>query len=613
MSLLGLTRPFRSLRARVVIIFFLMILLAMQLIGWYLERSLEEYYIGNYTRNAERQARLLSSFLERYLAEGAPEEQIADYLRDYGRESGLDLLLLDDAAEVVASSAGMEGLVGRRLVLPEIDQALSGEAYAQQVRQREDRDPVLSLAMPVSEGDGVVGVLYLNASLSGAYQTLHDVRTILMGATLLALAVTGVAAFALAETVTGPIGAITRRAASLAGGDFSRPIENTGDDEIGRLASMFNYMAERLRDTLSQMSEEKRRLEVVLTNMADGVLALDRDGRVMLANPRALELVQKGAEDVAGRPMGEILPEAPLQRAIDEVFSQGDQVTLRFQISEPYRVVRAHLAPIIPDAHGDATRGLVLVLQDITDQEEEELRRKEFVANVSHELKTPLTTIKSYVETLIAGAAQDESVRDQFLGVVLDESDRMARMVRDLLDLSLIDSGRMDWHQEIVDLEELIDEACGKLASRADARDISLGYRSEEPVPSVCLDRDRILQVLVNLITNAVEYTPPGGNVRVVWGRKGDSVRVAVRDDGPGIPAGELDRIFERFYRVEKGRSRSSGGTGLGLAIAREIVESHGGTIWAESAEGHGTSFLFHLPLGEPDAPGDGGADIDVD
>ncbi len=597
MSPMSLIRPFRSLRARLVIIFFLMILLAMQLIGWYLERSLEDYYIGNYARNTERQARLLTSFLERYLAEDAPREQIAQYLEDYGRESGLDLLFLDDDARVQAASLGMAGLVGRRIVLPEIDHALSGDSSSQQIRQQPDRDPVLSLALPVMRDEEVAGAVYVNASLAGAYQTLHDVRSILLGATLLALAVTGVAAFALAETVTGPVGAITRRAAEMAAGDFSRPIEVETDDEIGRLASMFNYMAERLRDTLSQMSEEKRRLEVVLTNMADGVVALDSDGRIMLANPRALQLMRRNMDDVLGHYVTDFLPEVPLESPVGDILAGGERVTVRLQLSSPYRVVRAHLAPIVPDPGEGESRGLVLVLQDITEQEEEELRRKEFVANVSHELKTPLTTIKSYVETLVEGAVDDEEVRDRFLGVILDESDRMTRMVRDLLDLSLIDSGRMEWHREPVEIPELVDEACGKISPRADEKGVSLGYRAASPLPPVRADRDRLLQVLVNLTTNAVDYTPEGGQVRVIWGREDDRARVSVIDDGVGIPSEEMDRIFERFYRVEKGRARSSGGTGLGLAIAREIVESHGGEIRARSREGEGTEMVFYLPL----------------
>ena len=317
----------------------------------------------------------------------------------------------------------------------------------------------------------------------------------------------------------------------------------------------------------------------------------------MLANPRALELMDAPGDEVMGRPIGEVLREAPLESPIAEVLRDGEQVTVRFQLSSPFRVIRSHLAPLLPDEVAKDPRGLVVVFQDITEQEEEELRRKEFVANVSHELKTPITTIKSYTETLLGGAADDDEVRDRFLGVVLDESDRMTRMVRDLLDLSLMDSGKMEWHQEMVELPDLVDEACGKLAARADEKGVSLGYREGSPVPPVRADRDRILQVLVNLITNAVDYTPDGGQVRVVWGREGQRARVAVVDDGIGIPAADVERIFERFYRVEKGRARDSGGTGLGLAIAREIVESHGGEMRAESREGLGTRMTFFLPL----------------
>ncbi len=589
----------KSLRARVVIMFLLLILLAMQLISWYVERSLEAYYLGNHAKNIQRQARLMASFVERYLDEDAPIEYISSYIRDYGRESGLDLLLLDRDAQVIAASAEMDNLVGRRIVLPEIDQALSQMTASQQVRETaQERNPVLSLAVPVHGAGEAAGVLYLNASLSGVYQTLHDVRTILMWATLLALAVTGVVGFVLAGTITAPVVQITQRAAEMAAGDFDQRIDVRSDDEIGQLSSMFNHMTKRLGQTVSQMSEEKRRLEVVMANMADGVIAFDADAEVMLVNPRAAEILAEDVDDLVAKHMNEVFSDLPLRDAADEVIKTGDDLTLRFELNDPHRVMRAHLAGIPADGEDRNTRGMVVVLHDITEQEQAEQRRKEFVADVSHELKTPLTTVKSYAETLLHGARHDGEVREDFLQVVVDEADRMSRMVRDLLDLSLIDSGRVEWEEDYFSLVTLIDEACGKLAPSADSKGISLGYRGDENVPAIYGDSDRIQQVLVNLLTNAVEYTPEGGQVRVSWQKQGDWVQVTVSDNGMGIPKEELPWVFERFYRVDKARSRSSGGTGLGLAIAKEIVESHGGTITADSEEGVGTAVTFRLPIG---------------
>ncbi len=599
----------RSLRARLALIFLLLILLAMQLISWHVEQSLEDYYLGNHTRNVERQARLMVSFLERYLAEEVPREYIASYLRDYGRESGLDLLFLDGDAEVRAVSSGMENLLGSQISLPEVDQAFSEGEPSRQIREREgNRDPVLSLAMPVWDGGRVVGVLYLNASLGGVYQTLHDIRSILLGATVLALVVTGGVAFVLASTITGPIGAITETARQMASGNFDERIEVSSRDEIGQLGLMFNYMAKRLRRTLSDVSDEKRRLEVVLENMADGVVAMDAEGEIMLANPRAGEILNEDPRKMPGRSIGDLLPGVALRSPLEETMRLGRDITLRFQLENSNRVVRAHLAAILP-GEGDLPRGMVMVLQDVTEQEQAEQRRKEFVANVSHELKTPLTTVKSYIETLMGGAVHDAQVSDQFMQVVLDETDRMSRLVRDLLDLSLIDSDEMMWEDDRFSLPDLVDRACGNLAPRADARGISLGYRGISNLPVLHGDRDRIEQVLVNLITNAVEYTPEGGQVRVTWRHSDDRAYVAVSDNGVGIPKEDLPRIFERFYRVDKARSRVSGGTGLGLSIAREIIESHDGEIWAHSVEGKGTTMELYLPVdneGEADSEGPG-------
>ncbi len=598
----------RSLRARLALIFLLLILLAMQLISWHVEQSLEDYYLGNHTRNVERQARLMVSFLERYLAEEVPREYIASYLRDYGRESGLDLLFLDGDAEVMAVSSGMENLLGSQIILPEVDQAFSEGEPSRQIREREgNRDPVLSLAMPVWDGGRVVGVLYLNASLGGVYQTLHDIRSILLGATVLALVVTGGVAFVLASTITGPIGAITEKARQMASGNFDERIEVSSRDEIGQLGSMFNYMAKRLRRTLSDVSEEKRRLEVVLGNMADGVVAMDPEGEIMLGNPRAGEILNEDPENMQGQSIGDLLPGVALKSPLEETMRSGKDITLRFQLENSNRVIRAHLAAILPEVEGDLPRGMVMVLQDVTEQEQAEQRSKEFVANVSHELKTPLTTVKSYIETLMGGAVHDPQVSDQFMRVVLDETDRMTRLVRDLLDLSLIDSDEMMWEEDRFSLPDLVDRACGNLAPRADARGVSLGYRGISNLPALHGDRDRIEQVLVNLITNAVEYTPEGGQVRVTWRYSDHRVYVAVSDNGVGIPMEDLPRIFERFYRVDKARSRVSGGTGLGLSIAQEIIESHDGEIWAQSVEGEGTTIELYLPVhdeGEGDVEG---------
>ncbi len=586
----------KSLRARVVIIFLLLILLAMQLIGWYVERSLEAYYLGNHAKNVQRQARLMAAFVQRYLAEDAPIEYITNYIRDYGRESGLDLLLLDRDANVIAASADMDNLIGRRIILPEIDQALTQMTASQQIRETaEEHNPVLSLAVPVHGDADDAGALYLNASLSGVYQTLHDVRSIMIGATLLSLVVTGVIGFILAGTITAPVVQITERAAEMAAGNFDQRIEVNSDDEIGRLSSMFNHLTERLGNTVSQMSEEKRRLEVVMTNMADGVIAFDSDAQVMLINPRASEMLGVNGQELEGKPLQEIFSDLPLSGPAEETMDTGEDLTVRFELSQPHRVMRAHLAAIPSD--DEELRGMVVVLHDITEQEQAEQRRKEFIADVSHELKTPLTTVKSYTETLLDGAVNDESVRSEFLQVVLDETDRMSRMVRDLLDLSLIDSGRIEWEQESFSVVDLIDDACGKLAPRAKDKDISLGYRGDEDVPDIYGDSDRIEQVLVNLLTNAVEYTPRGGQVRVNWRKSGEFVEVVVSDTGIGIPREELPWVFERFYRVDKARSRSSGGTGLGLAIAKDIVDSHGGSISVDSEEGEGTAIAFCLPI----------------
>ena len=462
----------------------------------------------------------------------------------------------------------------------------------------------ISCAIPVllpSTG-AVWGILIAWMPESSIYQTIQQVRSILFTWTLVALALMGGLSLLLARTISGPIQGLTRRARAMAAGDFSGPLPVQGRDEVGQLAFVFNHLAHRLQETLDEIRAEQRRAAAILNNMTDGILALDAQGSVILCNPSAAILLGVEPGAVLGKPASAAVPPA-LARALPDppgasLPPAGVAVTGAALPGIPVRTqnrhLQVHVAPLIS---GGVSRGTVVVLQDVTARERLDALRKEFVANVSHELRTPVTTIKLYAESLLEWGVADPEVARTKVTVIAEETDRMDRLIRDLLQLSRLDHGHDERERSPVDLPGLARGAVARLQPGALRKGVDLRLEFAEGVPAVPADGDGLVQVITNLLTNALDFTPPGGQVTVSVGCDERFVRVEVADTGQGIPAADLPRIFERFYRVDTSRSREHGGSGLGLAIAKELVERHGGTIGVESRPGEGSRFWFTVPL----------------
>lgn len=576
----------RSIQWKMIIMYLLLILLAMELVGFYLLQSLERYYLNNFSSTLNSQAQLIAGFVDRYLADetkslGGLLGDFESLVREFGQQ--VEIVVVNKDGFVVAAS-GSSVEMGSRLRQPEVSRALAGERGEGTRLDPESGERLMAVAVPIRAAGQVAGALYLSASLERIYRTIWDVRLILLSATALALVVTAVLGSALSRTITGPIREITSQAAQMAAGNFDRRIRVRSEDEIGQLASMFNHLAHRLRDTLGEVSSEKSKMEAILTHMADGILALDAAGRVILINPAASRML--GVEGAEGQPASELLQGLDL--------TAGGTGELRLN----RRVLHVHVAPFKGLTAGIS--GLAVVLQDVTEQEELAQAQREFLANASHELRTPLTTIKSYVETLLDGALDDRELGRQFLKVVASETNRMTRLVTDLLRLSRLDSHSLNLDLQPFSLSGAIEDALTRLAMAIDKKQLRIERRWTGDFPPVMADRDQVVQVMLNIIGNAVEFTPPGGMIEIALREVRGGVEVRVADTGIGIPAGDLPRIFDRFYRVDKARSRELGGTGLGLSIAREIIRAHGGEIGIKSSPGAGTTVTFALPLGGP-------------
>lgn len=594
---------FRTIQAKVIIIYVLLILIAMQLIGVYFVSAMKNSLTSNFTTDLLERAELMSVLAAKTLAGGSESdedsvESLQVMVSNLFNMDGAEIQVLDATGRVLTTSLlSHADYVNTKNTQTVVSRALQGIVDNEEYIIDEDGTRKKVVAKPVIHNGKIVGAIYIVASMSELYATMERINSIFISGILLALGLTAVLGVILSHTITHPIKELTRHARAVAEGRFTEKTPVFGSDEIGQLSQAFNYMTSRLREALSQNEEEKEKLASILTNMSDGVIATDEVGRVILMNRRAGEMLGVEGEELAGREIGSLLglegPEA-------ESLARGGNDSKLLEIKpneggEPF-MMRVTFTPI--HRRDTGITGTIAVLQDVTEQEKLEASRREFVANVSHELRTPLTTIKSYTEALEDGALEDKQLGPRFVGVIQNETGRMIRLVTDLLHLSRLDSKEGALRKQRVDIVEMLEDVGDRFSFQMQQKNVRTIIDAKPGVSTAMLDRDGIDQVLDNLISNALKYTPDGGTITMEAAVTEDGMlSLSVADTGIGIPKKDLDRIFERFYRVDKARTRNMGGTGLGLSIAREIVRVHGGSISLQSELEKGTKVTFTLPL----------------
>ncbi len=402
----------------------------------------------------------------------------------------------------------------------------------------------------------------------------------------------------LAFSVRQPLAEIGDAAQRIAEGDWEAEVRHPTGDEIGDLAVALNRISRTIREKVYQLAESKGRLEAVLANMESGVILFDRAGRISLVNPSAERILGIRETEVTGHSHVEVLKNYPLSQIIDEVLMARKPLGGEISLIYPAELIlQVHAAPVFGE--GPEPRGVVLVLHDISEIRHLERVRAEFVANVSHELKTPVTAVKGFAETLLEGALYNPRACEEFVTIIGEEAERLHRLINDLLSLSRIESKELKLQPKPLDLGPEIKRIVENLKPRFQKKELVLSVVAPSQPVVALVDRDRLEQVLLNLLENSLMYTPSGG-AEVSLQDETDLVVVSVKDTGIGIPREDLPRIFERFYRVDRARSRKLGGTGLGLAIVKHIVEAQGGRVWVESEVGKGSTFSFTLPKQRP-------------
>ena len=451
----------------------------------------------------------------------------------------------------------------------------------------------MDYAVPVKTDGGVGYIVYIKDTKEELDAITNNVLVIVLQALLLAILVSMIIGYLLSKTITVPIINLTKRAKKLAAGEFDSNEPSNENDEIGTLSNAFGFMAQELSKTITEVNEEKTKVETILQNMTDGILAFDLNKKLIHINPEAEHMIKR--EDMENLSFDEFFKKIGTDITFGDLIYIKNDTPPERQVEYNGRYLKLNFAPIETD---NKISGVLVVMRDNTNQEKLELSRREFVSNVSHELRTPLTTVKSYAETLLDNPCEDKELENRFLSVIIKEADRMTRIVKDLLTLSRLDEAQTEVKEpDDINLQALLEGVAEKMYITAKKKNQSISYKSLSEVPVFKSDRDKLEQLVINIVSNAIKYTPEGGKVDIVSGMMINEAFIKVIDNGIGIPKENIPRLFERFYRVDKARSRDTGGTGLGLAIAKQIVDNFGGEITINSDTGKGTEVLITLPV----------------
>lgn len=603
---------FRSIHVKLVLIYVLLIIIALQIIGIYFSNKLEDNLKSNFEDSVLQRIDLIEYSIREELTkerdETTPtlEQSLNAALREFATGDINEIRVIDRRNRVIATSdSENQAIIGQRSNDDIVKKVISSETDQEEIALDPETNtrvwviatPILSTVDPNSE---VIGAIYIESNIEKVYDQMNDINRIFAVGTAISLVITVILGILIARTITRPILDMRKQAQAMSRGNFSRKVRVYGDDEIGQLAIAFNHLTNRLQEAQSSTEAERRKLASVLANMTDGVIATDRKGKIILINDPALNFLKVTREDTLNRPIASVLGIED-NYSFEDLIHMKEPINLDISTEESPLILRASFSVIQKET--GFVNGLITVLHDITEQEKIEMERREFVANVSHELRTPLTTMRSYLEALADGSWQDENIAPHFINVVQTETERMIRLVNDLLNLSKMDSKDYQLNKEVVEFNSFFHRIIDRFEMSKSQNVKFIRYIPETPY-FVEIDTDKLTQVIDNIISNAIKYSPDGGNIRFGFTVQGNMLKVMISDDGMGIPKENLGKIFDRFYRVDKARSRAMGGTGLGLAIAKEMIKAHNGTIWAESEEGVGTTIFFTLPY-EIDGAGD--------
>lgn len=599
----------KKFRSRLSIVFIMLIGFSVLTSGVLMVQIVEDSHRDALQTSMARELRVIASAVD-WPLDGSQADRIrlltAEAQR-YKQLSGERITFIDRDGTVLGDSDHEAATMDNHLAREEVmEAAVSGVGYSIRRSDTIERE-MMYAALAVPPGaEAKTGYVRIAVSLEEIKATTNRIWTLLIVGMFAYFLIAGLISYRIAGGLTKPLERAANVAKQIAKLNYKARVSVSGKDEFGQLAEAINAMADSLQLQMNKIREGESRLKSVLDNLISGVMLIDNRGMIVLLNRKAEEILGYPARELLGKKFDETHQQIEFSKLIRECLDTHEHIRddLIFYYPEE-RVLEANLVPM---SEGEEEAGIVIVLHDITAIRRLERMRTEFVANVSHELRTPITAVKGFAETLLAGAIEDKETARSFLQIINDESDRLSRLIEDTLALSKIESKRISLQYAPIRLAPFIDSTVEMVRQEADKRSIAIERRVDGDLYMEA-DEDRLRQILINLLSNAIHYSPEGGHVQLTVETfvassgieevtaDDEKVRITVQDTGIGIPRKDLPRIFERFYRVDKARSRSSGGTGLGLSIVKHLVELHRGTIRVESTVGVGSSFIIELPV----------------
>lgn len=604
---------YQTIHFKIALVFALMLMLTLEVVGAVFVRQLEQENLNTFKQQIELPTYVDSSLAKQLSRtnEKAANRQIKQILSEV-KNNNISEIRVVDAKGIVRGTSNQD-VVGQRTTDEAVKNTLlNNRSHTENIYDNSSHNRYYVNVIPLvgAATNNVVGAVYLRANLESVYDSVNGISLIYLSAALVTVVLGLGLAVLISREITRPIEEMRKQALRIARGDYSGQVKVMGNDELGQLAGAVNNLSVRVEEAQESTDSERRRLDSVLSHMSDGVLATNRRGNVTIINNMALQMLDIDSEDdVLGKSILDVL-DVRRDYTVRQLIDNSQQQTLfDLNVDGNDMILSAYFSPI--QRESGFVSGLVCVLHDVTSQQKEERERKEFVSNVSHELRTPLTSVKSYVEALSDGAWKDPEIAPQFLKVVQDETERMIRMINDLLSLSRMDSGTAKLNLEYVNINELFSYILDRfdMIIKKEEDPKKKRYTIERHFTHkdlwVEIDPDKFTQVVDNIMNNAVKYSPDGGVITARLLETHNHVILSISDQGLGIPRKDLSHIFDRFFRVDKARSRKQGGSGLGLAISKEVVNMLGGQIWVDSVEGKGSTFYISLPYVPYDDEGD--------
>ncbi|MCL6448453.1 MAG: cell wall metabolism sensor histidine kinase WalK [Armatimonadetes bacterium] len=589
----------RSLFGRLLVSFVGIILVTLVVTSLVLSWLFSSFYYSTKERELVSQGGEIAGLLSASLGEQADREKTLNSLTLRSLRAQQDTRIMIVGREVLDPSLNpgpapyplppspLEPADGQKL--------LQGRAITWQRQMPRSNQTILTAAVPFTYREQVAGAILLSTPVADIRATISAVRRLIFYSAGVAVLLAIIPAYCLSRSISRPIKQMSALTMEMAKGNFRRQIPVTSRDEIGRLAEHFNRLGVELEQTINNLSREKTQNENILVNLAEGVIATDLAGKTTLLNPAAEHLLGLDQKKALNQDLASFEGCQPLGALFKEVMETGEQRSGEFDLPGKKIVLFALVAPL--RGRDGTAYGAVGVIKDVTEARKLEQLRRDFIADVSHEIRTPLTSIQGFTEALLDEVTADKAVQAEYLKVIHQESLRLGRLLNELLDLARLESGKVRWDLNPIDVPELFAGVLLKLKPQIEEKSLCVEQEIPPGFPALPGNEERIEQVLINLVQNAIRFSPPGGMIKMQASFSGEEATISVSDQGPGIPEEDLPHIWERFYRVEKSRSRALGGTGLGLAIVRQIVELHGGKVSVSSREGAGSTFSFTLPL----------------